>query len=124
MAFPIAGVPVADPLPPDGTIGGYHCWMWFYDDTPADSLTSAPGGWTPLDAADARRWLDAGRPERKERLFGHLIAERSAVTMSRGRDLTLAPPQKGRPLNYFIYPYAEADGNPVEARWTLRYHRL
>ena len=30
-----------------------------------------------------------------------------------GRDLVLAPPQAGEPLNYFMYPYAEADGTPL-----------
>jgi hypothetical protein len=32
------------------------------------------------------------------------------VQFSIGRDLTLAPPQAGPPLNYFIYPYVEVDG--------------
>ncbi len=27
-----------------------------------------------------------------------------------GRDIELAPPQKGPPLNYFIYPYVEVAG--------------
>lgn len=117
--FPISGVPVADPLPVEGIISGYHCWMWFHD--PAVTTNA---GWVAVDAADARRWLDAGRPDKKDYLFGHLIPERSAVTMSRGRDLTLLPAQKARPLNYFIYPYAEADGKSVEAKWELRYHRL
>jgi hypothetical protein len=31
-----------------------------------------------------------------------------------GRDLRLAPEQKGEPLNYFIYPYAEANGLAVK----------
>ena len=30
-----------------------------------------------------------------------------------GRDLALKPPQRGAPLNYFIYPYAEIDGAPI-----------
>lgn len=36
------------------------------------------------------------------------------MQFSRGRDLKLAPPQSGEPLNYFIYPYVEVDGNPLE----------
>ena len=27
-----------------------------------------------------------------------------------GRDLRLSPPQDGKPLNYFVYPYVEVDG--------------
>ena len=114
FGFPITGIPLADPIPQEGSIGGYHCWMWFQ--TPRH-------GWIPLDAADARRWLDAKRPEVKEKLFGSLVLERAAVAFSRGRDLTLVPAQKGPPLNYFIYPYAEADGSPTPAKWEVRYQR-
>jgi hypothetical protein len=32
--------------------------------------------------------------------------------MSLGRDIWLHPPQKGDPLNYYAYPYAELDGKP------------
>ena len=32
------------------------------------------------------------------------------VAFSTGRDLILAPPQTGEPLNYFVYPYAEVGG--------------
>lgn len=110
--FPLTGIPLANPLPVEGTISGYHCWTWIHD--PAH-------GWLPLDASDARRWLDAKQPQVKERLFGNLILERSAVAFSRGRDLTLEPAQKAGPLNYFIYPYAEADGQPVKTSWELRY---
>jgi hypothetical protein len=28
-----------------------------------------------------------------------------------GRDLRLNPPQDGKPLNYFVYPYVEVDGH-------------
>jgi hypothetical protein len=27
----------------------------------------------------------------------------------------LTPKQAGEPLNYFVYPYAEADGKPVDS---------
>ncbi|MBV9865459.1 MAG: transglutaminase domain-containing protein [Abitibacteriaceae bacterium] len=110
--FPIGGIPLADPLPATGKIGGYHCWVWFQN---------AQGNWVPVDASDARKWLDAGQPEKKDYLFGNLIPERSSVAFSRGRDITLAPAQKGGPLNYFIYPYAEADGKTVKADWVLTY---
>jgi hypothetical protein len=32
------------------------------------------------------------------------------VQFSMGRDLQLNPPQDGKPLNYFVYPYVEVDG--------------
>jgi len=113
--FPITGIPLSNPLPAEGTISGYHCWTWIYDPT---------HGWLPLDASDARRWLDAKQPKVKERLFGNLVLERSAVALSQGRDLTLEPAQKAGPLNYFIYPYAEADGQPVKITWEVRYRLL
>ncbi len=115
FGFPIAGIPLAEPIPQEGSIGGYHCWLWFQTEGQ---------DWIPLDASDARRWLDARRPDVKEKLFGSLVPERSAVAVSRGRDLTLVPAQKGMPLNYFIYPYAEADGKPTEAKWELHYRRM
>lgn len=37
----------------------------------------------------------------------------SPSTPETGRDLVLNPPQSGEPLNYFMYPYAEADGKPL-----------
>ena len=46
------------------------------------------------------------------------------MEFSRGRDLVLAPPQKGEPLNYFVYPYAEADGKPIEVERTIRFRDL
>ncbi len=110
--FPIVGIPLPNPLPKEGKIAGYHCWAWVYDEQI---------GWFPVDASDARRWLDAGKPEIKDFLFGNLVLERSAVAFSRGRDITLNPPQKGASLNYFIYPYAEADGQPIKAQWELNY---
>ena len=113
FGFPLSGIPVAKPLPTDGKVAGYHCWVWFQD---------ASRGWMPLDAADARRWADAGSQSISDSLFGGLVLERSAVAVSRGRDLTLSPPQKAGPLNYFISPYAEADGKPVTASWSITYH--
>jgi transglutaminase-like putative cysteine protease len=113
--FPLTGIPVPSSLPTEGTLGGYHCWMWFHD--PAQ-------GWLPLDASDARRWLDSQQPETKNALFGNLVLERSAVVLSRGRDITLEPAQKGRPLNNFISPYAEADGKPIEGKGEMHFRLL
>jgi transglutaminase-like putative cysteine protease len=86
--------------------GGYHCWAFF----------SVPGkSWVPVDCSEADRF-----PERKDYFFGGHTPNR--VTLSTGRDITLAPSQQGEPLNYFLNPYAEADGQPVktEKTWTFR----
>ena len=85
------------PLPPErgvGTITGYHCWALFFDDQ---------CGWVPVDISEADK-----NPHLKDYYFGSLTENR--VTFSTGRDIILEPRQAGLPLNYFIYPYAEADG--------------
>jgi transglutaminase-like putative cysteine protease len=89
------------PLPPEhgsGTISGYHCWAKFY---------VAGRGWLPVDISEADK-----NPELKEYYFGNLTENRVAV--SRGRDLILSPPQQGAPLNYFVYPYVEVNGQPLD----------
>lgn len=87
------------PLPAEqgtGEVKGYHCWAEFY--TPET-------GWVPVDASEA-----AKDPKRRTYFFG--AHDENRVEFSRGRDLTLAPRQQAGPLNYFIYPYAEVDGQP------------
>ena len=80
-----------------GTIGGYHCWAWFHE---------AGKGWIPVDISEADK-----HPEKKNAFFGGLPPNR--ISFSVGRDLILEPPQQGPPLNFFVYPYAEVDGEPV-----------
>jgi transglutaminase-like putative cysteine protease len=90
------------PIPPhrgQGEIGGYHCWAWFL---PKER------GWIPVDISEANR-----NPELKEYYFGNLTENR--VRFTTGRDIELEPRQKGAPLNFFIYPYAEVDGQPYPA---------
>jgi transglutaminase-like putative cysteine protease len=80
----------------EGQVAGYHCWAEFY----------IKGiGWIPVDASEA-----AKDPQRREYFFG--AHDENRVEFTRGRDLTLSPKQKGDPLNYFVYPYAEVDGKP------------
>jgi len=41
------------------------------------------------------------------------LPDEDRVEFSVGRDLVLNPRQTGEPLNFFVYPYAEADGKPI-----------
>ena len=85
------------PLPADkhsAEIAGYHCWSDFYIDGK---------GWIPVDISEA--WK---HPEKRDYFFGSHDVNR--VQFSMGRDLRLNPPQDGKPLNYFVYPYVEVDG--------------
>jgi transglutaminase-like putative cysteine protease len=89
------------PVPEDrgqGEIGGYHCWAEFWLDG---------YGWVPVDTSEARK-----NPAKREYFFG--AHDENRVELSEGRDLVLAPEQSGEPLNFFVYPYVEVDGEP----WT------
>ena len=88
-------------LPSDasrGTVSGYHCWAYFRSND----------GWIPVDISEADK-----NPEREDYYFGHLDENRVALTI--GRDIVLSPPQSGKPLNYFFYPYVEVDGKPHDS---------
>jgi transglutaminase-like putative cysteine protease len=91
MGFPI-------PSKPSGEVKGYHCWAEFY-------LQDV--GWIPVDPSEASKSAD---PIFRNFLFANLDSGR--VEFTKGRDLVLDPRTR-EPLNYFIYPYAEADGEPV-----------
>jgi transglutaminase-like putative cysteine protease len=98
------------PIPPDaraGTLESYHCWAQYYD---------RERGWVPVDASEANK------TGLHDAYFGTLPNDR--IEFTTGRDLVLVPPQHGPPLNYFIYPYAEVDGTPVEAHASFRFERL
>lgn len=106
-----AGIParfdMGVPLPtkdPQGTVGGYHCWAFFY--VPAT-------GWVPVDISEADK-----NPVKAAYFFGAIDADR--ITFSTGRDLEIG--QKGEPLNFFIYPYVEVDGKAhTQAKREFRY---
>ena len=85
------------PIPPnqsEGTVGGYHCWAELYIDG---------SGWIPVDSSEASK-----HPEMFDYYYGRLDENR--IYFSRGRDITLTPPQEAGPVNYLIYPYVEVDG--------------
>ena len=85
---------VGFPLPEkrgEGDVNGYHCWAKF---RPSDK------GWVGVDISEANK-----NPKMKDYYFGNLTEDR--IAFSTGRDLTLVPLQKGKPLNFFIYPYVE-----------------
>jgi transglutaminase-like putative cysteine protease len=81
-----------------GAIGGYHCWAEFY----VQGI-----GWIPVDASEASKNKDMS-----DYFFG--ATDQNRVMFSLGRDIRLKPGQKGEPLNYFVYPYAELDGKPFD----------
>jgi transglutaminase-like putative cysteine protease len=100
-----SGIParfeIGFPLPDgkaEGDIPGYHCWAEFY---------LAGVGWVPVDASEA--WKN---PAKRDFFFGGHDINR--VFFSYGRDIRLSADQKGDPLNYFIYPYAETNGQPLK----------
>lgn len=85
-----------------------HCWAEFY---------LYGNGWIPADPADVckiilekKLTIQEAAPYR-EYYFGKVDENR--IAFGTGRTITLNPPQKSEPLNYFMYPYAEADGKPL-----------
>lgn len=110
--FPISGIPIPSEVPTEGEIGGYHCWTWYFD---------SQSGWLPLDASDGRRWLDSGFADISKTLSSTLVLQRSAVAVSKGRDITLQPKQAGGSLNHFIKPHAQQNYQQIETSWKVRY---
>jgi transglutaminase-like putative cysteine protease len=78
-------------------IEGYHCWAEYW---------SREEGWVPVDASEASK-----HPDRRAFYLGTLDENR--IRMSTGRDVR-SPGMHGEPLNYFIFPYGEVDGKPVD----------
>lgn len=88
-----------------------HCKAEFY---------VAGYGWVPVDPADVRKVIleekillrDARVEKIREYLFGNW--EDNWLAFNYARDFTLKPPQNKAPLNYFMYPYCEVDGEPLD----------
>jgi transglutaminase-like putative cysteine protease len=81
-----------------GPLAGYHCWAEFW---------CAKHGWVPVDVSEADK-----APQRAEEYFGRLTVNR--IALSSGRDLVLAPPQQGQPVNFLVQPYVERGGVPLD----------
>jgi len=88
--------------PGSGEIAGYHCWAELH----------VAGRWVPVDSSEAAKALATGNRARKDYFYGHHDEHR--VELTRGRQVVLRPKQQGPPLNFCVYPYAEADGRAVE----------
>jgi transglutaminase-like putative cysteine protease len=96
----------------DGDItGAYHCRAEFY----------LPNyGWVPVDPSDVaklmlRENLEIDDPkvvEARDYFFG--AQTETYIDLSTGRDVILNPEQEGDPLNYFMYPYAEVNGETLD----------
>jgi hypothetical protein len=95
------------PVPADkdsGTAKGYHCW----------AFAEVDGYWWPVDISEA--WKHKNK---KDSYFGELDPHR--ITLTTGRDLILEPAQEGAPLNYFVFPYAEVDGQAHKINYKIHY---
>jgi len=104
-----------------------HCWAEFY----------LPGyGWIPVDPADVRKMMfkqnlklsDSKTKEYRAYFWGGIDPYR--IKLGEGRDLTLNPPQSGKPINYLMYPFAQVGEktldwlDPTTFKYTITYKQL
>jgi transglutaminase-like putative cysteine protease len=111
-----AGVPAREILgtriASEGDItGAYHCRAEFY----------LPNyGWVPVDPSDVAKLMlkedldinDTKVIEARNYFFG--AQTETYIDLGRGRDIILNPEQENGPLNYFMYPYAEVNGEALD----------
>lgn len=110
-----AGVPAREvygirmPKDKEGDITKFqHCWAEFY----------LPGyGWVVVDPADVLKFKLEQNPSpeeletKREYFFG--AVDESRIALNSGGHIMLNPTQSGGPFLYFMYPYAEVDGIPL-----------
>ena len=97
------------PLPANkesGVAKGYHCW----------AFAQVDNQWWQVDISEA--WKN---PKQKQANFGQLSQHR--ITLSTGRDLVLEPKQQSGPLNYFVYPHLEVDGQQQTFKFEMTYSK-
>jgi transglutaminase-like putative cysteine protease len=96
----------------DGVItGDFHCWSEFY----------LPGtGWVQADPADVRKAMLAEDLQLDDPKTGEWTEffwngdNLFRIILSRSdKGLHFDPPQNGEPLNYFMYPFAQVDGETL-----------
>ncbi len=89
-----------------------HCWAEFF----------VPGyGWVPADPADVRKAMltqklkltDPKIVELRKYYWGAIDPYR--VQVGTGRDLTLNPPQEGKPVSYLMYPFAQVGDKTIDS---------
>ncbi|MBI5102647.1 MAG: transglutaminase domain-containing protein [Nitrospirae bacterium] len=87
-----------------------NCWAEFY----------LPGrGWVPVSPATVHKIAltnkltatEIKKIKERDYYFGSL--DENKIQLGRAEHVVLNPPQSGAPLIYFMYPYAEADGKPL-----------
>lgn len=87
-----------------------HCWAEYYQ----------PGyGWIQTDPADVLKFMfvnniDLEQADLIRKYYLNTVDSNRIVLGRGGRAIYLNPRQNGGPLNYFMYPYAEVDGESLE----------
>ena len=82
-----------------GVLSGQHGWAEFWVEGT---------GWIPVDPAEGKR-----NASRRDYYFGSLDANR--LIISRDRDITMIPPQKGAPVSVFVGAYWEGNKEAMPA---------
>jgi transglutaminase-like putative cysteine protease len=91
--------------------GAYHCMAEFY----------LPNyGWVPVDPSDVAKLMlnedleinDTKVIDARNYYFG--AQTETYIYLGTGRDIILNPKQDNGPLNYFMYPYAEVNGEALD----------